>query len=80
MSRLPGYWTEDTVPQPEPQRPESTVQPRRDDSAVTDFCNERLRELSDLEKVEGLITSLNEQQQTVTAEVLRIACCVTDCL
>jgi hypothetical protein len=80
MSRLPGHWTDDAVSQPKQKRPESSAtQPRREDSAVTEFCNEHLKELSDLEKVEGLIASLNEEQQTVTAEVL-VLHAVTDCL
>jgi hypothetical protein len=69
MSRLPGHWTDDAASQPKQQRPESLTQPKRDDSAATDFCNEHLKELSDLEKVAGLIASLNDQQQVVTVEV-----------
>jgi hypothetical protein len=70
MSQLPGRWTEDTVSQPMLREPESFAPSKRDDLGVTDFCNEHLRDLRDLENVEGLIASLNEQQEVVTVEVV----------
>ncbi len=70
MSLLPGRWADDPVSQTKLQEPKPSTPSKRDHLAVTEFCNEHLRDLRDLEKVEGLIGSLNEQQEVVTVKVI----------
>src|SRR5579862_4328553 len=72
---LPGRWADDPVVAPPPP-PEPVSKPRRQfqgtnysDPAVTQFVNENIKELDDLQNVEQLITSLNEQQASVGAQV-----------
>jgi hypothetical protein len=72
---LPGRWAEDPVTPPPPE-PEPVKKQRRTfqgtnyaDPAVTQFCNEHVKDLADLQNINGLITSLNEKQDIVTTQV-----------
>ena len=47
--------------------------PNYTDPAVTQFCNENLKDLDDLQNVDQLIASLTEQQNVVTAKVFPTA-------
>lgn len=76
---LPGRWTDDPVtppPPPPPPAADPVKKPRRifqgtnySDPTVTQFCNEHVKDLDDLQQVEHLITSLNDQQTKVTTQV-----------
>ena len=44
-------------------------EPNYADPAVTQFCNEHLKELDDLQNVSQLIASLKEEQTVVAARV-----------
>ena len=70
---LPGRWTDEPAFVPEPQKPVQKQrrpfqQPNYADPAVTQFCNEHLKDLDDLQNIDELIASLNEQQHVVTAK------------
>jgi hypothetical protein len=74
---LPGRWTDDPAPVPptlparQPPKAQRQFQrPNYSDPAVTQFCNEHLNDLDDLQNVDQLITSLNEQQTVVTEQVV----------
>ena len=75
---LPGRWAEDpVVTSPSPPQPVQTQRRRFNstnyaDPAVTQFCNEHVKDLDDLQNVEQLITSLTEQQGIVTTQVFLI--------
>ena len=71
---LPGRWTDEpafvTPPQKAAQKQRRPFQqPNYADPAVTQFCNEHLKELDDLQNIDQLIASLNEQQDVVSAKV-----------
>jgi hypothetical protein len=71
---LPGRWTDDAPGPPAP--PEEPPQPERrqfrrttsSDPAVTQFCNEHIKDLDDLQNVSQLITSLTEQQSILATK------------
>ena len=71
---LPGRWTDEPAFVPPPQKPVQKQRrpfqrPNYADPAVTQFCNENLKELDDLQNIDQLIASLNEQQHVVSAKV-----------
>ena len=78
---LPGGWAVDPAVLPQPRE---TVQTQKEkqkrlfhhldyaDPAVTQFCNEHLKELDDLRNLDELIASLSEQQTVVTRRVKHI--------
>ena len=71
---LPGRWTDEPAYPPPAQKPEQKQtrqfqQPNYADPAVTQFCNEHFKELDDLQNVDQLIASLNEQQAVVAEQV-----------
>jgi len=73
---LPGSWTNEFEPAAEPRSETKSQKPRRQfqapnyaDPAVTQFCNEHLRDLDNLQNIAELINSLSEQQDVVNAEV-----------
>ena len=77
---LPGRWTDDppaaAVPeksalQKQRQRQRQSFQLNYADPAVTQFCNEHIKDLNDLQNIDQLIASLNEQQSVVAAQVTR---------
>jgi capsule polysaccharide export protein KpsE/RkpR len=78
---LPGRWTDEPASTPPPPKPvekqtRQFQQPNYADPAVTQFCNEHFKELDDLQNIDQLIASLNEQQTVVTTQVihLRVYC------
>lgn len=71
---LPGHWADEQVSLSPPQNPVQKQQkqfqePNYADPAVTQFCNEHLKELDDLQNVSQLIASLKEEQTVVAARV-----------
>jgi hypothetical protein len=75
MSLL-GRWTDDPPAVPVPankpvpkQQQRQSFQPNYADPAVTQFCNEHFKDLNDLQNVDQLIASLNEQQSIIVAQV-----------
>ena len=71
---LPGQWTEEPAVVPSPQKPVRNQRrpfqlPNYSDPAVTQFCNENVKDLDDLQNVDQLIASLTEQQNIVTEKV-----------
>ena len=73
---LPGSWTTDPEPVVAPRQETKPQKQKRQfhapnyaDPAVTQFCNEHFRDLDNLQNIAELITSLNEQQDVVNAEV-----------
>ena len=75
---LPGRWTDEPAVVPSPQKPVKKQSrpfqvPNYTDPAVTQFCNENLKDLDDLQNVDQLIASLTEQQNVVTAKVFPTA-------
>lgn len=78
---LPGGWTDNPVVLPQPREPVQTQKQKQKrlfhhldyaDPAVTQFCNEHLKELDDLQNLDELIASLNEQQTVVARQVNHI--------
>jgi hypothetical protein len=80
---LPGGWTDDAVytaplPKPVPQKPRRQFHPTNySDPAVTQFCDEHVKDLDDLHNIDQLIASLTEQQTTVTAKVIPLLSMLT---
>jgi len=78
---LPGRWSDDppavAIDKPvQIQRQRQSFQPNYADPAVTQFCNEHFKELNDLQNVDQLIASLNEQQSIIAAQGNRDLTCV----
>ena len=76
---LPGRWTDDPVQSASPVPPKPASKPQRQfsepnysDPAVTQFCNEHLNDLDDLQNIGQLVASVKEQQTVVTTQVLHI--------
>jgi len=72
---LPGRWTDDPPAVAVPDKPvqkrrqRQSFQPNYSDPAVTQFCNEHFKDLNDLQNVDQLIASLNEQQSIIAVQV-----------
>jgi hypothetical protein len=76
---LPGQWTDEqetlSPSQNLVQKQQRQFQdPNYADPAVTQFCNEHLKELDDLQNVGDLIASLKEEQSVVAARVDAFLC------
>ena len=74
---LPGRWTDDIPAVAAPakplqkQRQRALFQLNYADPVITQFCNEHIKDLNDLQNIDHLIASLNEQQSVIAAQVTR---------
>jgi hypothetical protein len=77
---LPGGWRDEaghkkTSPLPSKIVQNQIIQSSQQSTstpAVTQFCNEYLKELDDLQNVEQLLTSFNEQREVIAMQVMTL--------